>query len=314
MHTRQHTVFLVEELCERIAAIDGQPKHGSCFDNNRFSIHQKNQIRVCNELSMYRIQYKVSLPGKSSRRASTRDMYTCVGSQDHANVCDRRSFISLIPLLLPFLDADPTAAAAQPSYDEYAESYDTLDDGPLASLLGMDGQRQRLLSRARGDVLEVGVGTGINLKFYDSARVHSLTALDISEKMLEQARSKRSLLGGTRSTFIQGSVEDLPFPDDTFDTIIDTFSLCVYSDPGRAIAEMKRVVKKDGNVLLLEHARSKAPLLGAYQDLTAESVATLGKGCYWNQDVDAILKSNGLILSNREEYLGGLLVSYILAK
>lgn len=295
---------------------DGQPKHGFCSTDRSCYSNLKNQDRLCNDLIMYGIRYKVSLPGKSTRLARTLHTSTCrcVSAQDDANLCNRRSVISLISVL-PLIGADLTAAAAQqPSYDEYAASYDSLDDGPLASLLGMDGQRQRLLSRAKGDVLEVGVGTGINLKFYDTSQVHSLTALDISEKMLEQAKSKRSLLGGTESTFVQGSVEELPFPDDTFDTVIDTFSLCVYSDPGKAIAEMKRVVKKDGNVLLLEHVRSKVPMLGAYQDLTAESVATLGKGCYWNQNVDAILRSNGLTISNREEYLGGLLVSYILAK
>jgi ubiquinone/menaquinone biosynthesis C-methylase UbiE len=85
---------------------------------------------------------------------------------------------------------------------------------------------------------------GINLPFYNFRFVNKLTGLDISDGMLKQARAKAKLMSSIPQVeFVQGNVERLPFKDNVFDTVVDTFSLCVYQDPIRALAEMARVAK-----------------------------------------------------------------------
>lgn len=196
----------------------------------------------------------------------------------------------------------------------HVDKYDDLDDGPLANSLGMEIQRQQLLSKARGKTLEVGVGTGINLKYYDFSNIDFFEGVDLSGRMLDYARKKSPKSMSGNINFTVANVENLPFPDDSFDTVVDTFSMCVYPDPDKALSEMKRVLKKNGRLLLLEHTRSSVPLLGTYQDITASPVASLGKGCFWNQNVEEMIQKQQLDIVDREEYLSGLITRYQLTK
>jgi ubiquinone/menaquinone biosynthesis C-methylase UbiE len=105
-------------------------------------------------------------------------------------------------------------------------------------------------------------------------------------------------------------VEKLDYSDGYFDSVVDTFSLCVFPRPDRALREMARVVRPGtGRVLLLENSRSSNALLGAYQDLTASFIADNGgKGCRWNQDVIALVKEAGLEILEAKPISGGLFV------
>ena len=213
-------------------------------------------------------------------------------------------------------------AAISRAYDRYAASYDDLDGGAFAAdTLGLDATRRALLAKARGDVLELGVGTGLNLPGYDATRVTSLTAVDISEGMLEKAKARAQTLqtsaglfvdkeGRRTITFAVADAERLPFPDASFDCVVDTFSLCVFADPEAALREVRRVLKPDGVALLVEHTKSKTvPLLGAYQDLVAAPVTKMSKGCAWNQDVVAMATRAGLRVTSAEPGLAGLLTT-----
>jgi ubiquinone/menaquinone biosynthesis C-methylase UbiE len=216
-------------------------------------------------------------------------------------------------------------AAISRAYDGYAATYDDLDGGAFAAdTLGLDATRRALLARARGDVLELGVGTGLNLPGYDAKRVTSLTAVDISEGMLTQARKRAQGLGSmtdatTKETttaflsavrFAVADAEALPFPDNSFDCVVDTFSLCVFANPEAALKEVARVLKPDGKALLVEHTRSRTvPLLGSYQDLVAGPVTKMSKGCAWNQDVEAMASRSGLRVVSAEPSLFGLLTT-----
>ena len=113
-----------------------------------------------------------------------------------------------------------------------------------------------------GRVLEVGCGTGLNLPLYSPAEVASVTAVDLSAGMLAEARRAAA---SVPVTFVQADVEQLPFAAASFDTVVSTFSLCVFPDPLAALKSMVRVVKPGGAVLLLEHNRASLALLGAYQ-------------------------------------------------
>lgn len=199
------------------------------------------------------------------------------------------------------------------AYDGFSASYDALDGASFLAL------RRRLLSHAKGRVLEVAVGTGANLALYPSdGSVSRVDAVDLSAGMLTQARRKlpppeRGATTGSGAMpveLIQMDATSLTFADEAFDTVVDTFSLCVFPEPLACLKEMRRVCKADtGKVLLLEHARAQGnPVLAAYQDATSRPVAALGKGCVWNQDVPMLVEQAGLKIQRLERSFGGTIV------
>ncbi|MFZ5986457.1 MAG: class I SAM-dependent methyltransferase [Bacillota bacterium] len=124
--------------------------------------------------------------------------------------------------------------------------------------------RKSVWNEARGKVLEVGVGTGSNIRYYpDNVEV---TAIDFSEKMLEFAKDKAKKYGKKVDLRLM-DVQFLDFPDETFDTVITTCVFCSVPDPVKGLQEIKRVCKKDGQIIMLEHVRSKKAFIGALMDL-----------------------------------------------
>lgn len=264
----------------------------------------------------------LSLRVKSALRAH----HECVNDS-------RRTFIASIAatsVIRPTNAISPEEASK--SYDVYAKSYDNLDGGSASSALGIDEARTKLLQFAKGDVLEIGVGTGLNLNRYklrkgDSDGITSLTLVDISEGMLSQARVRVQQLGLEDLIPVKIIQADATsqlgelFGRNKFDTVVDTFSLCVMGNEGakKCLSEMTRVVKEGrdgGQILLIENTRSSNPLLGAYQDVTATSAADMGgKGCLYNQNVgNMIQNTRGLELLREESYAAGLLRSFICKK
>lgn len=148
------------------------------------------------------------------------------------------------------------------AYDRLARVYD-IYDAPMDWLGGVHRRRRRMLGRARGEVLEVGIGTGRNIKLYrDDVQ---LTGIDISEGMLAQAR--RKLRRAERSVELrEADVQELPFGSDSFDTVTATCVFCSVADPVRGLAEVARVCRPEGRVLLVEHVRPRNRLLGWIAD------------------------------------------------
>lgn len=264
-------------------------------------------------------------------------------TQDSIPIARRRLLtgISTVMVALPSLKNKSSAALINPpppppvnssssstndikeSYNQYAEDYDDLDGGAVADALGFPDQRKALLQEATGDVLECAVGTGLNLRYYNPKNLRSFTAIDLSRGMLRQAQLKATDLQFPSSapststssasnsflSFQQADIATLPFPDNSFDSIVDTFSLCVFPDPAAALRSMARVVRPGGKVLLLEHSRSTFPILGWYQDVTAAQVASMGKGCVWNQNVIKLVENAGLKIERVDKYVGDLVLS-----
>lgn len=214
-----------------------------------------------------------------------------------------------------------SSVEAEARYDEYAASYDVLDGGDLSRALGIDAARQRTTSRASGYVLEVGVGTGLNLQYYDPTKLSSLTLVDVSDGMLLQAKARAAGLDNLRGIPVSAHKADATidlvrlFGENRFDTVVDTFSLCVMGEVGAkmCLAQMGRVVKAGGRVLLLENARSSNQLLGMYQDATAEAAAGAGgKGCVYNQNVSELIRASGrLEIELEEQFAAGLFRSFV---
>ena len=255
----------------------------------------------------------------------------------HRHHHNRRTFVEsmIATSALPILSssfASTTANAISPeeaskSYDTYASTYDNLDGGSLASSLGIDDARQTLLSQASGNVLEIGVGTGLNLDSYNYKNIKSLTCVDISEGMLSQAKIRINQLkdataANTDIKFVKADATSeliTLFGDEAFDTVVDTFSLCVMGNDGakQCLDQMTGVVKKDtGSILLIENTRANNPLLGYYQDVTASTAADVGgKGCLYNQNVgEMIQQTDRLELMKEEAFAGGLFRSFTCRK
>lgn len=238
---------------------------------------------------------------------------------------------SAVFLLLSEFVSKPTVAwaltpeEASKAYDKYATTYDQLDGGKASDVLGIDEARTQLFRQARGDVLEIGCGTGLNLAKYDWSKVRSLTLLDVSDGMLQEARNRASTMETTipkeiSIRFVRADATSemvSQFGPASFDTVMDSFSFCVMGTQGakNCLQQMAKVVKpktENGIILLLENTRSSNPVLGLYQDATADAAASVGgKGCLYNQDVSKMIQSTqGLKIVQEDLYAAGVFRGY----
>jgi ubiquinone/menaquinone biosynthesis C-methylase UbiE len=165
--------------------------------------------------------------------------------------------------------------------------------------------RQRLVSTARGRVLEVGIGTGANLLYYP-AEVE-LTSIDPNENFLKRAHHRAAAFGRPITLFV-GHAEELPFADQSFDTVIAAFVFCTVADPVQALHEVHRVLKPGGQFKLLEHVRVRNPLGAKIQDLLTPLWKHIANGCHLNRDTLSSVQSNGFRVESTQEYFRGLVL------
>lgn len=149
-------------------------------------------------------------------------------------------------------------------YDRMASIYD-LYDAPM-ELMGTKKRRRALVGNASGTVLEVGVGTGKNLRYYTAGT--EVAGIDVSSQMLQRAERRLAALR-MKANLVEADVQDLPFDDDTFDTAVGTCVFCSVVDPVQGLRELGRVVRPDGRILLLEHVRPTNKLLGRISDVVS---------------------------------------------
>jgi ubiquinone/menaquinone biosynthesis C-methylase UbiE len=164
---------------------------------------------------------------------------------------------------------------------------------------GLRDMRRELLAEARGRVLELGAGTGLNLELYPES-VTDLTLTEPDPHMVKQLR-KRVADSGRQGEVIEAPAEKLPFDDDSFDTVALTLVLCTVPNPTAALQEIKRVLKPDGQFLFLEHVRSPDPGLAKWQDRLEKPWRFLGDGCHCNRDTVSAISAAGLKLGDVEQ-------------
>jgi ubiquinone/menaquinone biosynthesis C-methylase UbiE len=165
--------------------------------------------------------------------------------------------------------------------------------------------RAEWLPRAHGDVLEVGIGSGLNLPFY-SSEVTCIYGVDPSVE-LQQMAQKRAAGKSAKIEFLSQSAEEpLPLGDASIDTVVVTWTLCSIPNASNALQQMKRVLKANGRFIFLEHGRSDDPQVVVWQDRLTPIWKRIGGGCHLNRKIDDLIATTGFrIVELKTFYLPG---------
>jgi SAM-dependent methyltransferase len=156
---------------------------------------------------------------------------------------------------------------------------------------GLAKKRDRLLDGARGDVLEIGAGTGLNLAHYP-AGLNRLVLTEPEQHKADLLLKKAAALN-LGAEFVRASAEALPFEDNSFDTVVATLVFCTVGDPEQAIGELKRVLRPGGSWLFIEHIRSDRPWVGRFQDRIRRPWAAIADDCQCNRRTIEMMKAGG---------------------
>ena len=195
------------------------------------------------------------------------------------------------------------------SYAQQAATYDREMDLFERWLLGTE-HRGWACSQAVGDTLEVAIGTGLNLRHYPPDV--RLTGIDLSPEMLAEAEKAAGLLGRTVELKV-GDAQELPFPDAAFDTVVCTYALCSVPDEVRAIAEMRRVLKPDGRLILVDHVRSTfAPIF--WLQRLYEYIPSRTKGEYMTRRPAVHVTSSAFDIQARDRLRAGIVERLVAIK
>jgi SAM-dependent methyltransferase len=160
--------------------------------------------------------------------------------------------------------------------------------------------RRELLASVRGEVLELGIGTGLNLPYYP----HTITALHAVDPMdsLPHLVAQRRAALPVPCVVQHVTAERLPFADEQFDSVVSTWTLCSIPDPAQALREVRRVLKPHGRFLFLEHGRSADENIARWQDRLNPIQNLLGCGCHLNRPIDRLVAQAGLKLVTLDRF------------
>jgi ubiquinone/menaquinone biosynthesis C-methylase UbiE len=151
--------------------------------------------------------------------------------------------------------------------------------------------RQRYVPLAQGRVLEVGIGSGLNLAFYGGA-IESVTGLDPATELTKLARERAHVLGAVVE-LLTVSGESIPAPDHSFDSIVCTWTLCSIPNVYRALAEMRRVLTPTGQLIFIEHGRSPDAGVARTQQWLEPAWKPIGGGCHLTRQPDQLIRGAG---------------------
>lgn len=193
-------------------------------------------------------------------------------------------------------------------WDRRARRYDR-GIGLMERLFLGDG-RARVCAQAEGDVLEIAVGTGRNLPFYPGGV--RLTGIELSQEMLSIAQGRAASLRRA-ADLRQGDAQALPFPDASFDTVVCTISLCSIPDDRRAVAEMKRVLRPGGRLLLLDHVPSTLWMWRAVQWLLERITLPLEGEHMLRRPLEQV-RAEGFLIEYDERFRAGIIERVVARK
>lgn len=158
--------------------------------------------------------------------------------------------------------------------------------------------RARIIPAAQGRVLEIGIGSGLNLPYYGTA-VEQVIGLDPAPKLLAMAReaARRTAIP---LDLIEDSAEAIPLDNGSIDTVVTTWTMCSIPDAQRALGEMRRILKPGGRLLFVEHGRSPDPGVRDWQDRLTPVWRRLGGGCHLNRAISELIEGAGFRIERIE--------------
>ena len=161
-------------------------------------------------------------------------------------------------------------------------------------------QRQKVVPLVEGKVLEVGVGSGLNLPFYDKSKIDELWGLDPSEELSDMAR-KLADRENIVVNFISSGAEEIPLPDSYFDSVLITYTMCTIPEVARANREIKRVLKTGGKLIFCEHGEAPDENIRKWQKRRNPFWGKLAGGCNIDRKIPTLIQNSGFEIVELEE-------------
>lgn len=206
--------------------------------------------------------------------------------------------------------SQPQPNSGTTSHRFFAAYYERSSRGRAESEF-MEPLRREIVGQARGVVLEVGAGNGLNFAFYDPAKVERVEAIEPDSAMLRYT-SERVKAARVPITITRAPVEHLPFADETFDSAVCTLVFCSVNDPLRGLQEIRRVLKPGGTLLMVEHVRAHGRFAVAMQNIITPVNRRIAGNCHWNRPTEQTVYQAGFQLIERRDAAGGILPMVLL--
>ncbi len=165
-----------------------------------------------------------------------------------------------------------------------------------AACSSMREQRAQVVPLARGRVLEIGFGSGLNLPFYDAMQVRHVTGLEPATR-LQALAAQRVVHSQIPVELLTAPAEHIPRADASFDSVVSTFTLCSVNDPMRALQELRRVLVPGGQLLFCEHGLAPEPQVQRWQKRLQPVWKMFSGGCHLTRDVPGLLIASGFVLA-----------------
>ena len=166
-------------------------------------------------------------------------------------------------------------------------------------------QRNKIVPNAEGTILEIGIGSGLNIPYYQKSNIKKIYGLDPSPELCEMAK-KAAHNNEIKIDFLIEGAEEIKLPSQSIDTVLITYTLCSIPNPNDALKEMKRVLKHDGKILFCEHGAAPDLNVFKWQNRINPLWGKLFGGCNINRDIPSIILNSGFKINNLEQmYLPG---------
>ena len=157
-------------------------------------------------------------------------------------------------------------------------------------------QRQKVVPLAKGKVLDIGIGSGLNIPFYNSDKIDKVIGIDPSHELIELAKELAKELANDSKASIElviGSAESIPYPDNFFDTVLVTYTMCTIPNVAIANKEMWRVLKDDGRLIFCEHGLAPDKKISKWQNRIDPFWGKIAGGCHLNRDIQKLITDAG---------------------
>ena len=153
-------------------------------------------------------------------------------------------------------------------------------------------QREKIVPAAFGNVLEIGIGSGLNMPYFDKDKVNRITGIDPSERIWNENNIDFKNLP-FEFEFVKALADNIPADSNSFDSVLVTYSLCTIADLFPAFEEIRRVMKSNGKLVFCEHGKAPDKTVERWQNLLNPLWKRLGGGCNLNRDIPALIQNNG---------------------